>query len=574
MGNLNTGVLIMIVVGSIVALILLIVAILVLDKYVFSKKRCRRNLKAAERKYEYLHALLSGQDFQYVQRIEIISRTNLLYSDIYSVYFKRYKEIKDTQEAAYQDVLNKLVHLLDKSNIREFKRLYKESTSIFSSYEEVVNDFNNDLMGVIKPEEDARQNSLTLKDRFRDLKSKYNSKEEQLVFVNDTFVKVFDLIDQRFSKFEEFIETADYDEANDLLPEISDVIKVCDEMIDRVPVLIKRANEIIPDELNSTVFHYNDMLKQEYPLKHVCFDSQKNNMELALDEIRNDIKELKVTTVERRLNEIEEQIKRINDLFQKEEDACTEFKDNNERVYASFNNLEKELIKVRNNLNKYSKFYIVDDEHLQELKDIQKELDDVSKDKRRLDMYVHSLEKTPYSVLVLRMRDLDKGTKDLFDRFNKFKDYLSSLKADTEGAFTSINNLYFKLKENEKDLRGFFNQDFSDKFNNDLDKSYKLIDDVIVLLKTVPINVNAVNQNMHDLTDKTNSIFMRVGDSKKYMNLSEEEIMYMNRERVKFSDVNVQLSQAESLFLNGDYAQCYQMSEDILKKIDAKDNLN
>ena len=52
---MNTGLIILIVVLSIVGAILLVVGYLLLDKYFFSKKRCRRNLKALERKFEYLH---------------------------------------------------------------------------------------------------------------------------------------------------------------------------------------------------------------------------------------------------------------------------------------------------------------------------------------------------------------------------------------------------------------------------------------------------------------------------------------------------------------------------------------
>jgi len=570
---MNTGLIILIVVLSIVGAILLVVGYLLLDKYFFSKKRCRRNLKALERKFEYLHALLTGQDFQYVQRIEIISRTNLLYADIYSVYFKRYREIRDNQEVSFQDVLNKLVQMVDKSDVKNFKKIYKESQPIFKSYEEAVNTFNNDLMGVIKPEEDARQNSLALKDEFRSVKSKYNSHESELSFVSDTFTKVFNEIDQRFTKFEGFIETADYDEANNLLPEIKDVLGACNGLIDKAPELIKRVTETVPGELTSTSEHYDNLIKQEYPLKHIGFEGIKNNIELTLDEISESVKELKIANCGVKLDALEKQIKDVEDAFKEEEDACNEFKTNSERIYGSFNNLEKEFIKVRNNLIKYSKYYIVDEIHLTQLKDIQKELDDVSKDKRRLDMYIHSLEKTPYSILILKMRDLDKGTNDIFDRFNKFKEYLTSLKTDTEKAFTTINDLYFKLKETEENLRGFYNEDFSDKFIDDIDKSYALIDNIYILLKTVPINVNQVNASLSELNDRSSLIFKRVNDANKYRMLDEEEIMFVNRERVKFSDVNVQVSQAENLYLNGEYTQCYQMTEDILKNLEAKDQL-
>lgn len=569
----DTGKIIIFVVIGLVITILLITGVFLFDKYYFRKRRCKAQLKVMTRKYDYLNSLLTGQDFQYVQRIEIISRTNLLYSDIYSAYLKRYNSIRDNEEKDVENIIGELNRLLDKSNNKEFKKVYRKAQVVLGNYEELVNKFNNDLLGVIKPEEDARQNSLVLKDRFREVKSKYNLKEDELMFVSQTFNKVFSLIDEKFTKFESLIETADYEDANNILPEISDVLKVCDKLIDSMPILIKRCNEIIPNELNALKEHYDKLIGEDFPLKHVGFEKIYASVNEGLKAIKEDLVELKTANIDNKLNDLEDLIKHAEELFVKEENAAKEYNERVEDIYSAFNNLETEFIKVRNNMIKYSKYYIVDDVHQEELKDIQKELDDVSKDKRRLDMYVHSLEKTPYTILVVKMRDLNNGTVDLLNRFSKFKEYLASLKTDTEDAFKTINELYFKLKEYEATLRNFNNEDFSDKFNDDIDKSYKIIDFVIILLRTVPINVNLVNSNMVELKDKTNVLFSRVNEAKKYYKLSEDEILFLNRERIKFSDINIQLSQAESLFLNGDYAQCYTMVEDVKHKIEAKDNL-
>lgn len=572
--SLDTGRFIIYVVIGLVATILLIVLLFLFDKYYFAKRRCKSQLRSLENKFEYLKSLLTGQDFQYVQRIEIISRTNLLYADIYSNYLKRYNDLHNNSENEVNDIMNELTKALNKTNIKEFKKKYKQALVLINNFEELVNNFNDDLLGVIKPEEDARQNSLVLKDRFREVKSKYNLKEEELSFVNETFNRVFSLIDEKFAQFENLIETADYDEANSLLPEVSKVLKVSDKLIDAMPILIKRTNEIVPNELNSLKTHYDNLIANGYPLKHVGFDKIYTEVSTSLEDLRKELLELKTAGIDQKLNNLEELIRNTEDLLIKEEEAASEYNSNVDHVYSAFNNLETEFIKVRNNMIKYSKYYIVDDVHQAELKDIQKELDDVSKDKRRLDMYVHSIEKTPYTVLVVKMRDLDNGTNDLLDRFSKFKDYLASLKTDTETAFTLINELYFKLKECEAILRDFYNEEFSDKFNTDIDKSYKTIDDITILLRTVPINVNLVNLNIEDLKTRTDSVFSRVNEAKKYYDYCEQEIMYLNRERVKFSDINIQLSQAESLFLNGDYAQAETMVEDIKHKIESKDKLH
>ena len=72
---------------GIVALVVIALSVgmtLLLNKFYFSIKRCRKTLDQLQGDYEYYHALLVGQDNSLIQRLEIISRTNLLYSDIHS----------------------------------------------------------------------------------------------------------------------------------------------------------------------------------------------------------------------------------------------------------------------------------------------------------------------------------------------------------------------------------------------------------------------------------------------------------------------------------------------------------
>ena len=45
---------------------------LLIEKFFLTKRRCKRTILALERKYEYLHSLLLGQDAQYIQRLELL----------------------------------------------------------------------------------------------------------------------------------------------------------------------------------------------------------------------------------------------------------------------------------------------------------------------------------------------------------------------------------------------------------------------------------------------------------------------------------------------------------------------
>ena len=98
---MSTELITIIIVCALCGVLVIVGLYLLIEKFFLTKRRCKRTILALERKYEYLHSLLLGQDAQYIQRLELISRTNLLYGDIHSQYFRRFKEIRDNQDELF-----------------------------------------------------------------------------------------------------------------------------------------------------------------------------------------------------------------------------------------------------------------------------------------------------------------------------------------------------------------------------------------------------------------------------------------------------------------------------------------
>ena len=121
-------------------------------------------------KFEYLHALLFGQDSQYIKRIEMISRTNLIYGDILLTHSRRFKDIRDNSDSAMQTEVNRIRDLLGDRNYKTLKIELPKVKEELADYEEKVNGLNEDLKQVFTPEEECRAFSLALKDKLRQIK--------------------------------------------------------------------------------------------------------------------------------------------------------------------------------------------------------------------------------------------------------------------------------------------------------------------------------------------------------------------------------------------------------------------
>ncbi len=570
--GLTMEVIVAVVVSVLIAVLLLgFLTYFLLSKFYLNRKKCQKQLDSLQSKYEYLHALLTGQDNSYIQRLEIISRTNLLYSDIHASYFKRSKEIRETIDQKYQDVIFQLQAFLDENKCREFKLFLKEKTPIIKQYEDAVNNLNNDLVNVIKPEEDARQMMLSEKEKFRDVKSKFNFNENELVFVASSFQQVFAKIDRKFNDFEDLVENANYDDAKAIIPELDKVLNLLDRLIDEIPALTKEVNENIPAKVKSLNDEYEKLVKEGRPLNHLNVEMLINEINDALETERSNIKNLAISNLKKETVEINKIIDDLFEKFKEEDIAYKEFNEKKDIIINEFLNYDKELVKINNNIARFNKIYVIDEDHAQELKNIRNKVEDVSRDKRKLDQYMRNIEPYPYSELLNKLKVLENGTREISNRINSFNDYLISLKNDSETAYKNIRAKYDQLKEHELIIRELKVDKYQDYFKDRFDDCYALIDDISKLLVKVPIEVNQVNQYQRELNDKTNNLVKEIQDLNNYRNLASENILLINRDRMKFAEINNIVSQAETLYLNGDFKSAYDMTEQALNKLNFRD---
>ena len=554
--------------GSVVVLGL---AFLLFNKLFLSKRRCNKMLHELQTKYEYYNALLTGQDNSYIQRLEIISRTNLLYNDIHSSYYKRSREIRDGIDQNCQELIIELGNCIDENRISDFKTVYREKQGIVSQYAELVNQLNTDLINVIKPEEDARQASIALKEQFRELKSKYHINESELLFVGASYETYFNKIESKFREFDNLIEDARYDEANTILPIIEKAITNLSALIDQLPPILNDVNHVIPEQVGLLEKRYNKITSEGKTLKHLQVEQKINEINRILNLNREAIQNLNIASVPQNNEYCFNSVATLNEEFDKEETAYAEFNEKKDVIIADFLLLEKDYIRLTNNISKFEKIYMIDEENKNYFQNIKVSLDEVSRDKRRLDQYLHGSDFYPYSEILAKLKILSKGTSTIREMLSTFSQYLTSLRNDSETAYKNIEAKYFSLKKNEQIVRNFKNDKFKERFKHKFQEAYDEVDAIYKLLKSVPINVETVNDLTRELNEKANNLFAEIQEISHYKNLATENIMLINRDRAKFAEINNIISQAETLYVSGDYKSSYQMSEEAHSKLVLRD---
>ena len=396
-------------------------------------------------------------------------------------------------------------------------------------------------------------------------------RDSHLQFVSLSFERVFDAIDRNFLQFDELIETANYDDANKLLPKIQQVVNQLDKLIDEIPSLVDEYTIKIPHRIEELNTRYKELLDENKPLAHLEVENKVAYINECVEKGIDLIKKLSVGTLKSQAESINSEIDKIFESFEKEVSASEEFERKKGNVLQTFGSYEQEYIKITHSIDKFRKVYVVDDVHEQNLKDLRKQLDIVSRDKRRLDVYIFSMSESPYTVLIEKVNVLEKGTNEFGAQVDAFRSYLASLKNDSESAATNLKIKYEQLKNTERIVRDWKIEGFVENYKPRFDECYNLIDQCYGLLKNVPINVNEVNVIVTELNEATNNLVKEIQELDTYKERASEQILLANRDRMKFSEVNNLLQQCETLYFSGDFKTAYQSSDSILKKLNNRD---
>lgn len=569
--GIDGGTITLIVIICIAVIGALFVAGFLFYKFYLQRKRCHKMLIEIQDKYEYSHSLLTGQNKTYIDRLEIISRTNLLYADVHSTYLKRAKEIKDIRDYQVNSAIVELTSYYEDNKIKEFKEKYKETYNLVLVFEEEVDNLNKDLVEVIRPEEEARQKALLIKEKLRRLKSEYVQNEANLAYIATSIDDVFTKIDEKFKEFDEDIENAHYDEANEILPGVEQVVDTLLGLIEIIPGLVTKVTEEIPNSVAAIMKRYRELLTEGKPLSHLKVEKKIADINESLENSKVDLKKFKIKDIQERNEIIEKTLSELNDEFDREIKAAEEFSNDDQRIINDFKIYEEKYVSINNNVEKFRKYYVIDEEHVELDYKIKKLLDEVAKDKRVLDNMTHGLNRYPYSQLLEQLRLVEKNTLELKEKIEQFSEYLTNLKNDCEAAYKNIEGKYFLFKRYEAIIRDIkisqTTLDYAPKF----DECFDLIDSIYNILMQKPINVNLVNEKIKVLNDKSNSLINSIQEKINYKESAASNIMVANRERWKFGDVNNLVSQAETFYLSGEFENAEKMSASALENLANKD---
>ena len=388
----------------------------------------QKRIKEVESKFHYYNSLLIGECYQILQRIEVISHSNLVYSQYYTENFKKYLDISNKEAKICEKAIGVLDdHILDPKKAN-FKEDFRRANQVLEDFKMKVNKLNEILLEIIKPEEDARGQALVVKEYAAYVKKKYYQNNSNFEIATQAFDKIFAAVEKKFNIFDKYIDSAEYELALALLPKIKKVLEELNKITEVLPKICLDANNNIPSLIEQAYSLYDTLDSKKLPLLYL---NPKKTLRLFKEEnnaIIELIRSLKVDEASKRIKVLEASLRDFIDSLNKEQESKEFYDVNFNKIYDFADNLGKKIINIYNDIPNIRKIYKFDDLHSNILEQLQEVSSKLTEARRNVDVNIFTTSRQPYSLIIEKLKILHSVNEEIADFLNRFNSYIRSLK--------------------------------------------------------------------------------------------------------------------------------------------------
>ncbi len=484
--------------------------------------------------------------------------------DKYEYFLRRFRNIYDTEDKYSDSILKQLNALVKAKQYKNIKSVISEAKKSIDSLSESVKSLDHDLYEVIKLEEECRRSIDHLKEVYRHVKQTYYSESDSLELVAATFNKMFDKIDAVFSKFDDMLEGAEYEEINAEIKSLDNVLTALGHVLIELPNLCLTIKTTLPEKLVELQNLYKETEKEGVPLYHLAFKNHIDEWKKKINELTKKIINLQCGGLNTECNIVLEEMNELAKQLAAEVTSRDYFRANYERIYNQVNEVEKMFLRICALLPEVKQYYLISDEETSKIDSLSVSVNNLGSSKRYLDGFVHSGTRQPFSLLKNKLDELEENYEVVNEGVTSFKNFVDSLKATAEEAHDMIAVYYRHIKDTESLLVEIGNDSITSSYQEKIDAVYDVLNDIYDQVQSRPINVEEVTNKINNLKNIANAMFEEIDSLYRNQQTAETNLVILNPDRTE-QDINQVASGLEASFDKGDFVSVNSQAISVYK---------
>ena len=406
-----------------------------------------------------------------------------------------------------------------------------------------------------------------LKTKYRKLNSEYQEHSNLYDEMQDAITLQLENIEKNFLGFESAMENNEYTEVVHIVKALDAMIEHMGIVIKEVPDLILMAKEIIPKRVKEVDDVVKEMEEKGYPLEYLNIDynveESRKNINTILDKIR-------VLNLEDCMFELRTILDYFDSLFidfEKERLSRKVYEESEHDFAIKLKKTEKVVNDVFEELDTIKNNYDLRDEDIDSIEEDKKILVVIQDDYKKLLAKLES-KSTPYSSLHKEIEELTVRLKNMSDNLDVTLNSLGNMYDDEQRAREQLIEIEEFLQNSKRKIRSYKLPVITDNYFVELSEANDAIKEVIKELEKKPIVIKTLNTRVDTARDLVLKLYNTTNEMIKTAELAENCMVYGNRFRSSYTDIDRGLDEARKSFFKGDYKKSLDVSIKAISLVD------
>ena len=546
----------------VVSLILIIVTFSIIKK---------NQTKKYKKEIEYLdvekNKLIGVPILSEISKVKELVKTDNLKSKL-DDWDNSFKLIKDVKVPMLNDLISEVDYLIDRKDYNSAIKKIAEIEIEINSIKRKSDNLLGEIKLITQSEERNRSIITKLKIIYRELNNKFERTRKDYGEIDAIIEEEFSNIEKKFIEFEKAMDLNDYVEVEKIVIVLEELINKLKDVLERTPSVILMATVLIPTSIDEVMLAYSRMLRDGYPLDYLNVEYNISEIRTKINNIMNSLKNLELLDSEVELKTILEYINSLFVDFDKEKECKDIFRENIKLLKTRIEKINRVVYDIYIQIDDIKLNYNLTDDEINKFSLLNKNLEKINKDYKTL--VEQGRGKTfAYSKLVDELNGLNTKLSRLQDDLDFQLHSITSMKDDETRAREQLEAIEKILKQSKMKLKDCKIPVIPSSYFIELSEASEAIREIAKELEKKPIVIKILNVRVDTARDLVFKIYNKTNDLIKSVIFSEKLIVYGNRYRSEFPEVDMMLDEAELLFNKGQYKKSLDLLVSELKKIDS-----
>ena len=475
--------------------------------------------------------------------------------------------IRDEKIPELTDLISEADFLIDR---KDYKQAVKKITNIeieINSLKKKTDHLLEEVKLITNSEERNRALITKLKIVYREDQNKFERSKKEYGVIADYLEKEIDNIDDLFAKFEKAMDNNDYVSVEKKINLLDDKITKLGKLLEDIPTIVLMATVLVPNKIDEAITYYYRMKRDGYPLDYLNVEYNIKEIKNKIDNIMENLKKLELGESIIELKTFVDYFNSLYNDFDKEKECKDLFRQNIKDFSYKIDNINKVVRDIYLQIDDIKYNYNLSDEDINKFSILNKNLEKINQDYKIL-VDQGKMKTFAYSKLVDELNGLSLKLSRLQDDLDFQLRSITSMKDDETRAREQLATIENLLKKAKYRLKDYKIPVIPSSYYIELTEAQDAIREIIKELDRKPIVIKILNIRVDTARDLVFKIYNKTNDMIKIASMSEKIIIYGNRYRSSYEEIDIALTKAEELFKRGKYKESLDLSMKSLSFID------